>query len=299
MPRKGQYKPSLTFDVIDSEEKAYILGFLTADGYIGPASIEISLSPDDIDILRKIKAALGRGTLVTKAPSRNQNGKTTRCRFWYGSTPMVQSLEQRGLRSPKPNPPFQNLDGSFLHHYVRGLFDGDGWILGTARNLKAGITGGSLIVHGVARAWGNVLQRAVRIRPNNTILSADVYDTTDVKQLLFWMYSDASIYLDRKYQMYENPPPPETKRTYRRQGATLTCAYCGSKFYVPWSQRNRRKYCSQECANKGLGRNPPHESIIVKCAHCKQPFRVFWSERRRRKYCSIECKYADWPDHRN
>lgn len=45
------------FDIIDSEHKAYTLGFLYADGYNNEKKniVKISLMEDDIDILKQIR----------------------------------------------------------------------------------------------------------------------------------------------------------------------------------------------------------------------------------------------------
>lgn len=46
------------FKVIDSEEKAYILGFICADGHVDPYNIQIEVAKKDVDILYKIKKPL-------------------------------------------------------------------------------------------------------------------------------------------------------------------------------------------------------------------------------------------------
>jgi hypothetical protein len=49
------------FDVIDSHDKAYILGFLFADGCNNPKkyTISISLQEEDKDILEKMRILIG------------------------------------------------------------------------------------------------------------------------------------------------------------------------------------------------------------------------------------------------
>ena len=60
------------FNVIDTQEKAYILGLLTADGcnYEKDGSVKIDLVEDDVHILNSIKDALKTKKRTPKGPMR-------------------------------------------------------------------------------------------------------------------------------------------------------------------------------------------------------------------------------------
>lgn len=55
------------FETIDTEEKAYWLGFLYADGYVSKYSqIEVSLAPEDEGHLMKLKSFVNTNTEIIK-----------------------------------------------------------------------------------------------------------------------------------------------------------------------------------------------------------------------------------------
>ena len=68
-----------SFDVIDTEEKAYWLGFLYADGNVSNTKNEvgITLQSSDIKHLYKFKTFLKS----SKIPTLNVSEKYNRCRF--------------------------------------------------------------------------------------------------------------------------------------------------------------------------------------------------------------------------
>lgn len=78
------------FRSIDTEEKAYWLGFLTADGYISTDNrIGISLGIRDVEHLNKFKSALNGFQTVS------QNGRA--CKFVICSPKMVVDLASHGI----------------------------------------------------------------------------------------------------------------------------------------------------------------------------------------------------------
>lgn len=115
------------FDVIDTEQKAYILGFLLADGHVSTNyKIMFGIHERDRDVLEKIKAAMN-----SDAPVRSKENKVF---FEVGSRHMCEVLANYGFTNRKserfelamllpvvPNTLRKNL--------VRGMFDGDGSIL--------------------------------------------------------------------------------------------------------------------------------------------------------------------------
>jgi hypothetical protein len=68
------------FDEINTEEKAYILGFICADGHIQPDRLHIGVASKDVDILYKIRKALNSNhpikEVIKTNPYRNTNNRT-------------------------------------------------------------------------------------------------------------------------------------------------------------------------------------------------------------------------------
>ena len=61
------------FKVIDSEEKAYILGFICADGHIDYNRIKIGVSIKDKEILEKIRKALKSNANISSSLRKSNN----------------------------------------------------------------------------------------------------------------------------------------------------------------------------------------------------------------------------------
>ena len=112
------------FDVIDSEEKAYWLGFLFADGNVYKSTVALKLATKDVDHIRKFTSALQSQHPIKRATDRDAYVVK------IGSEKLSSSLISRGVMPKKSLivtfPTF--LDEQGKRHFIRGVFDGDGWI---------------------------------------------------------------------------------------------------------------------------------------------------------------------------
>lgn len=119
------------YDVLDSEEKAYWLGFFSADGTVIGNVITLSLHEQDANHLEKYRSHLLIGN-----PSHhyvNRRG-TPYARVSFSSPHMVRALHALGVKPRKswdlrPAP----IRPELSRHYWRGLIDGDGCV-GTPLN---------------------------------------------------------------------------------------------------------------------------------------------------------------------
>ncbi len=119
------------FDSIDSEAKAYWLGFITADGCVmtdhGKNLIQVKLMESDANHLDKLKSALDtQRPLVYSARS----GVAGPCvKLLLTSPQMVTALVALGV-TPRKSMVVKPWYGpmSLMPHYWRGLFDGNGCI---------------------------------------------------------------------------------------------------------------------------------------------------------------------------
>lgn len=113
------------FDKIDTNEKAYILGFLAADGNIKNDGfiVRFLIHMQDIEILEFIKKEL------------NYSGPIKIVRTKYrllelNSTKLVKAVKNYGIEKRKTRTlqPPKNLDNKFYNSFIRGYFDGDGCV---------------------------------------------------------------------------------------------------------------------------------------------------------------------------
>lgn len=123
------------FKKIDTVNKAYWLGFLYADGYVGlkdnnatgGSVLEITLQANDVEILERFKMSLS-----SNSPIKNKvvKDKYKAVRLVICNTEICKDLERLGCTPRKSLTltfPNENQVPSYLiPHFIRGYFDGDG-----------------------------------------------------------------------------------------------------------------------------------------------------------------------------
>lgn len=129
---KGKYtiKNENYFNIIDSEFKAYILGFIYADGYVGEHNnFTLALSDkvdDNLCLLTRLKDEIGISKPVRHVIQGNYGSYCLN----FSSRQIVSDLNKLGV-FPKKSLMMENLpniDEKYMSHFIRGLFDGDGSI---------------------------------------------------------------------------------------------------------------------------------------------------------------------------
>lgn len=112
------------FSNIDTKEKAYILGYTLADGYISNSTIEYGCEIADKEILEFISSQLGakiREDLVYNAKQR----RFPRARINIGNKHLVEDINKLS-GGIKENKTFPRIKKDLEHYMLLGFFDGDG-----------------------------------------------------------------------------------------------------------------------------------------------------------------------------
>lgn len=197
------------FDEIDTSNKAYILGLLFADGYNSNKSIALSLQEQDKELLDKINSEIdsNRPLLFIDYSKRNGNCKN-QYRLTITNKYIVTQLSSLGVIKNKSLvltfPEY--IDSSLLPHFLRGYIDGDGHIhktehrvqfIGTLEfcSIAAEKIQDCLHIHcGIYKAKKESLS-------NTYILQ--IAGKQQVQCFLNYIYNDAELFLNRKYQIYQ------------------------------------------------------------------------------------------------
>jgi len=126
------------FKSIDTEYKAYILGFIYADGCVltkpkgnRQKQLIVSIQKEDGYILEKLLKDINNNTLITRnPPSAIKNGWKAQAQAVIASTEIVDDLIALGCLPNKSEVGliFPKLDAEMIPHFIRGFFDGDGCI---------------------------------------------------------------------------------------------------------------------------------------------------------------------------
>lgn len=206
------------FDEINSEEKAYWLGFLTADGWISKnketdsAETGMELQYGDINHLKKFNKSIDGNYRITDrwreckiSPLKSVNRS---CTIRIFSFIMYSDLIKYGFTNKKSFECYiPNLDRDLLKHYIRGYFDGNGCVSVSNNHLSVSICTAS---KNMAEDLVNcIMENDIEAKIYSTITEYDttVYNVTITKKkekikFLDYIYDDCNIYLDRKYKKY-------------------------------------------------------------------------------------------------
>ena len=207
------------FDDINTEEKAYWLGFLTADGWInkndknnaGVTGIELQYG--DISHLKKFNKSISGNYQITDrwrecTLSNDKTKKNHMCCIRIFSLTMYNSLVRIGFSNNKSYDfHVPNLPHNLIRHYIRGYFDGDGCLCFTNKSFNINFTTASKALNddviNILRSENFNCYEDNYISDFGTIMyRLDIYRQQDKINFLDWIYGDANIYLDRKYKKY-------------------------------------------------------------------------------------------------
>ena len=215
---KAGFKPEFNenfFENIDSEEKAYWLGFFTADGNVYPRKnsqpcLRIELSIKDKYILEQFKNSLNLYVNVRK--TRKQccilqwhSQKMFDDLFFYGVVPNKTKKEK-----------FVILNNELMNHYIRGFFDGDGWVTNTTSHGKRkgsrkciGFCGNPVFLNDLRTFLNKEIGTKNLKIADRAGCSQLLYSSKeDVENLIKYMYHNSNIFLKRKkdecYKSYTN-----------------------------------------------------------------------------------------------
>ena len=140
--RKNRYTLNETFfDNIDSEIKAYLLGYLFADGFVGDEkynNIVFSQKKDDMEAVELFKKSIEyTGDLRMFQPTKGSfENSQEHAVVNFSSEHMANKLRDYGVSKKECYKNFPQLDATLIRHFIRGFFDGDGSITLTRAHYK-------------------------------------------------------------------------------------------------------------------------------------------------------------------
>lgn len=217
------------FELIDTEEKAYFLGLLLADGHVDDSkeysrAISLSLMQEDKYMVEAFAKAVGTNLTVKEYTNstgfQRKDGKPhVECRIVLHSKKLANDISCYNIVPHKSyleyHLPF--VAPELMRHFIRGFFDGNGSITYSKDN---GLTRPKIEIYS-----NHILCVDLICYLNNNVgvSLTKVYDQkdarvsfisigrySDVCNMYKFMYTDATIYLKRKKKKFE-----ELFRQYR------------------------------------------------------------------------------------
>lgn len=194
------------FEAIDSESKAYILGFLATDGYVDDTTggVTIALARADRGHLLKL-----RDTMGSNAPIRDGTHQTTgtvceHSELRLFSRDIVRDLAALGIHRAKSHTvkPWAGPE-NLMRHYWRGAVDGDGCLTtgSYGRGWIIEFCGNRHMVSAFAEFAARITGEAKMVKPNASIFFVRYGRFRHVQQIAKALYDGATLYLDRKRKL--------------------------------------------------------------------------------------------------
>lgn len=253
------------FQEIDTEVKAYMLGFIYADGYVisrkgNAKALGFFIQEGDKYLLDKFQSEIAPQIKVGIV----QNGKSKAAQFRVNSKKIYADLHKWGVYENKSNlnsyklkvPP---ISPNLIRHFIRGFFDGDGGISRgpldkNTRTLEFYNSSEELIrsifscLESAGLEGGSISFRDPVVKPgfNSTMtIWRSVY--CNQSQMAFfnnYFYKDSTIYLERKKYYFDSIAVPITK--------SFSCPYCESTKCIKRGKRRLAyRFICKDC-NKGF-----------------------------------------------
>lgn len=196
------------FENINTEEKAYWLGFMYADGYIVNNSFGFSINAIDINHAKKFNNCLKANNPIHQYKGTGYNKESIICRILLTSKKTVNDLINKGCIKNKTLllkfPTEDIVPSHLLHHFIRGYMDGDGSInyhmKGNYQAWQIGFIGQKDFLNKIKQFF-NKSELKLSTKDNITY-QINFSGNKQVKNILNILYHDATIYLDRKYDKY-------------------------------------------------------------------------------------------------
>lgn len=235
------------FEIINTEEKAYFLGLMYADGNLskGGTGIKICLQEEDKDILEKfsniiygfVKMYQGEGTL--------EDG-TIRTYFTFPiyCQKTHQDLVKLGC------PPDKTFDIRFptkdivpedlLVHFIRGYLDGDGCICNADPGKPViDITSNYEFVYKLHQYLTDKLSIYIQLyRSNRNEKTGNIQIAGFEKNKVFleYLYRNATVYMSRKYQYYLDMLQLDINRLAKKSKKHLNIEAYGTTYIPEYNQ---------------------------------------------------------------
>ena len=202
LPHKKNINENI-FNEINTEEKAYWLGFLYADGCVASGNrndVELSLQLSDIEHIQKFKQFIGfEGKLMTD---------DFRCRVSFKNKQIHTDLINLGCTPRKSLtlkfPNREQVSENLIRHFIRGYFDGDGCLTFTEKTIGVNILGTYDFLNAICDIC-NISKDRIYISKSksNQVYRIVLSGKNDLLNFTSFIYDDCNVYLERKYLKYK------------------------------------------------------------------------------------------------
>lgn len=184
------------FDEIDTEHKAYWLGFLYADGYAEKKGLRIGLHRKDLEQLYKFRKFMKSDHKIYFRPNR--------CDIGIWSELLSKKMWKIGIvpRRRKFYLTKQAIPLNLRRHFIRGYIDGDGCL---AKDERIIILGQYDILSWIMDIFHNKLDiNKTKFRKRRGTYEISFGGREQAWRIIGYLYIDATIFMERKFNKIRN-----------------------------------------------------------------------------------------------
>lgn len=196
---------------IDMELRYYLLGICMADSSVNFKKKSglitgINLTSCDIDILEKIKNRLSLTSDIT--PVRIPKEGHKQAYYLLFSSHIGRTIYDIGMTGyVKKNRKLPDMPDKYFSHFLRGYFDGDGSLSVRCRykdskDFIISINCHPILAEGLHNKLSNILNLP-KVFYEDGVVGDITYYAENAKILSKYLYENATIYMERKYKIYQ------------------------------------------------------------------------------------------------
>lgn len=207
--KDSKYFIDKSFFFQQSEELAYLIGWIAADGSLGINSnrVEIDVKSIDKEILEQLRTIIKSERPIKTYPRKDGY---TGSKLWFENKIIYNELLTYGLVPRKTYsenylPPYR-LNKKYWKHYIRGLFDGDGSVTKTTSLTWKIISTNKTIleaIHDFLLDETNIKTNITEEVKETPIYTIYAYGKEAIR-IFIYMYSNTDLCLKRKKEKFIN-----------------------------------------------------------------------------------------------
>ena len=202
------------FKVINTEQKAYILGFICADGYVGQDRLNICLSTVDTEILEVTRKEFNSNQPLKfyERPNPYNNEKSCKMvELQISSKKFVKPLLNMNLGNNKTytlnSDILKFIPKYLIKDFLRGYFDGDGNVMFGKKytsgiKYSINICGNEDFLLKTYQIFFPSTNKMYFDKKSKQTFIWKISSKEKVQQFLHYLYNNSKIHLKRKYKVY-------------------------------------------------------------------------------------------------
>lgn len=205
------------FQDINTEDKAYWLGFLYADGYVRlkdnrSGELKLKLKKLDRYHIELFNKYLSSNYLIKDSISKVKVDDiihTSECSsLSIYNTKLVKDLFSHGCLNNKSfKIKMPDIPNNLIRHFIRGYFDGDGCISSYKTSEQSiNITSGSLLfIENLKEIFNSInMNKNIKIKGTDKYYSLTYGSHSDLITFYKYIYYDSTVYLKRKKYKFDH-----------------------------------------------------------------------------------------------